>query len=132
MGRGQHIGQAQQRLALRRGRLCVEHVERCTPGGVGGEFSIKGAWLDKLRPTDVDQQGVGLHPREIGAGHTATGCLVQAQMQREDVGVTKEGLLVGGAGMAIPLGLLAVMLVCVAISCIPMLRKSPRSLSELR
>ena len=32
----------------------------------------------------------------------------------------------------VSLGLLAVMLVCVAISCIPMLRKSPRSLSELR
>ena len=36
------------------------------------------------------------------------------------------------AVLYVSLGLLAVMLVCVAISCIPMLRKSPRSLSELR
>ena len=36
------------------------------------------------------------------------------------------------AGGVFLCGLLAVMLVCVAISCIPMLRKSPRSLSELR
>lgn len=35
------------------------------------------------------------------------------------------------AVLYVSLGLLAVMLVCVAISCIPMLRKSPRSLSEL-
>ena len=36
------------------------------------------------------------------------------------------------AVLYVSLGLLAVMLICVAISCIPMLRKSPRSLSELR
>ena len=36
------------------------------------------------------------------------------------------------AVLYVSLGLLAVMLVCVAISRIPMLRKSPRSLSELR
>ena len=36
------------------------------------------------------------------------------------------------AVLYVSLGLLAVMLVCVAISCIPMLRKSPRSLSGLR
>ena len=38
----------------------------------------------------------------------------------------------GTAMLYVALGLLAVMLVCVAVACIPMLRKSPRSLSELR
>jgi putative ABC transport system permease protein len=32
----------------------------------------------------------------------------------------------------VALGLLAVMLVCVAVACMPMLRKSPRDLSEIR
>ena len=38
----------------------------------------------------------------------------------------------GTAMLYVALGLLAVMLVCVAVACIPMLRKSPRDLSEIR
>ena len=38
----------------------------------------------------------------------------------------------GTAMLYVALGLLAVMLVCVAVACMPMLRKSPRDLSEIR
>ena len=38
----------------------------------------------------------------------------------------------GTAMLYVALGLLAVMLLCVAVACIPMLRKSPRDLSEIR
>ena len=48
---------------------------------------------------------------------------------------TREARSVSGDGTAmlyVALGLLAVMLVCVAVACMPMLRKSPRDLSEIR
>ena len=38
----------------------------------------------------------------------------------------------GTAMLYVALGLLAVMLVCVAVACMPMLRKSPRDPSEIR
>ena len=46
--------------------------------------------------------------------------------------VDPNAFAVPGGHVYVSRGLLAVMLLCVDISCIPMLRKSPRSLSELR
>ena len=73
---------------------------------------------ERLRGEGAEQHGAGWRRSRI-----------------QYVGSTLDSLTVSidtTAVLYVSLGLLAVMLVCVAISCIPMLRKSPRSLSELR
>ena len=106
-------------------------------GDDAGERQVVGAGLERADVRGGHVGGGGVTDHSGGDDHEAHDAVGQGASDLESsMSVrTLDSLTVsvdGTAMLYVALGLLAVMLVCVAVACMPMLRKSPRDLSEIR
>ena len=72
------------------GGLSFEHVHGGHAGAAPVQAGDEGVGLDQLGPGGVDQQGRGLHARQVFQGHDAPGVVRQPQLQGDDVALLEE------------------------------------------
>ncbi len=96
----------EQRVLGPQHRLVLVDVHRGHAGPTLGQRGLERARNDEPGAARVDEDGGGLHPREILRGHHAAGRVDQPHVNRDHVRLGEEGLAARGGGVAVGLGLL--------------------------